>query len=355
MTPSPSSGWSTCPPAESAPPPSTFSVPEPTATAPPWSRPLVKLPDELSPRARISLERFFRILDEAREQRTELDPGDLVGWLLEASGLLAMYDGDNEEKTARRENLQQLAAAVAEAAGRGQDLEAFLDAISLLEDQDEESTPDAISLMTLHAAKGLEFDVVILAGFEDGLLPHSNSRDEPESLEEERRLAYVGMTRSRRWLAMTVAADSIPLRNTAPDPPIKISRGAARGLLQRCLGLSPDRIAVELRSRRSGDRGSISTSRPGGPLDEEGRGDGGRRIGSGVAARRPGPARQVRNRGGPRLPGHRTPPQAGGLLRPSREKNPRPDNRQTRSALTCHRTIAFSTQRRRAIAKIGSH
>jgi len=163
------------------------------------------LPEELSPRARLSLQRFFATLEEARGKRSELDPGDLVGWLLEATGLLAMYDGDSEEKVARRENLQQLAAAVAEAAHRGQELEAFLDAVSLLEDHDEEDAPDAVSLMTLHAAKGLEFDVVVLAGFEDGLLPHANSRDEIEALEEERRLAYVGMTRARRWLALTAA------------------------------------------------------------------------------------------------------------------------------------------------------
>ena len=59
--------------------------------------------------------------------------------------------------------------------------------------------------MTLHSAKGLEFDVVFLAGMEDGLLPHANSRDEPEGLEEERRLTYVGMTRARKWLALTGA------------------------------------------------------------------------------------------------------------------------------------------------------
>jgi DNA helicase-2/ATP-dependent DNA helicase PcrA len=59
--------------------------------------------------------------------------------------------------------------------------------------------------MTLHSAKGLEFDVVFIAGLEDGLLPHANSRDEPEGLEEERRLAYVGMTRARKFLALTGA------------------------------------------------------------------------------------------------------------------------------------------------------
>ena len=164
-----------------------------------------QLPDDLHRRARIALEAFFGLFDQAAEQRQVLDPGDFVGWLLEASGLLSLYDGDDEERVARRENLQQLAAAVAEAALRGQDLGAFLDAVALLEDDDEETGVDAISLMTLHAAKGLEFDVVFLAGLEDGLLPHANSRDDADRLEEERRLTYVGMTRSRVQLALTAA------------------------------------------------------------------------------------------------------------------------------------------------------
>jgi DNA helicase-2/ATP-dependent DNA helicase PcrA len=164
-----------------------------------------RLPEGLSPRARLSLEKFFSILDEASERREELTPGDFVGWLLEASGLFAMYEGDEEDRVARRENLQQLAAAVAEAAAHGQELEDFLDSIALLEENDDEGAADGVSLMTLHSAKGLEFDVVFMAGLEDGLLPHANSRDEPEGLEEERRLAYVGMTRARKWLALTGA------------------------------------------------------------------------------------------------------------------------------------------------------
>ncbi len=78
-----------------------------------------QLPEDLSPRARLSLETFFKLFNEAAAQREELDPGDFVGWLLEASGLFAMYEGDAEDRVARRENLQQLAAAVAEATTRG--------------------------------------------------------------------------------------------------------------------------------------------------------------------------------------------------------------------------------------------
>jgi DNA helicase-2/ATP-dependent DNA helicase PcrA len=163
------------------------------------------LPNGLSPRARLSLEKFFSLLEEAAQRREELSEGDFVGWLLEASGLFAMYDGEAEERVARRENLQQLAAAVAEAAVRGQELEEFLDSVALLEENDDEGSAEGVALMTLHSAKGLEFDVVFLAGLEDGLLPHANSRDEPEGLEEERRLTYVGMTRARKVLALTGA------------------------------------------------------------------------------------------------------------------------------------------------------
>jgi DNA helicase-2/ATP-dependent DNA helicase PcrA len=164
-----------------------------------------QLPEGLSPRARLSLEEFFTLLDEAPERREGLTPGDFVGWLIEASGLFSMYEGEAEDRVTKRENLSQLAAAVAEAATRGQRLEEFLDSVALLEENDDEGTADGVALMTLHSAKGLEFDVVFLAGFEDGLLPHANSRDETEGLEEERRLTYVGMTRARKRLALTGA------------------------------------------------------------------------------------------------------------------------------------------------------
>ena len=78
--------------------------------------------------------------------------------------------------------------------------------IALFEDSDQKTSTDSVSLMTLHSAKGLEFDAVFVVGCEDGLLPHANSRDDAEGLEEERRLIYVGMTRARHRLALTAAA-----------------------------------------------------------------------------------------------------------------------------------------------------
>ncbi len=164
-----------------------------------------ELPDGLSARARRGLEQFFSLLAEARRQLETLAPGDLVGFVLERSGLLALADGDDPERIVRRENMLQLAAAVEEAGQQGQDLATFLDAVALLEEGDDAGKGDAVSLMTLHSAKGLEFDMVVLAGLEDGLLPHATAVRESGGLEEERRLAYVGMTRARRWLYLTAA------------------------------------------------------------------------------------------------------------------------------------------------------
>ncbi len=177
------------------------------------------MPETLTSRARMALGRFFEILDEAQTQREVFEPADFVGWLLEASGLLGLYDGEEEEKVVRRENLRQLATAVAEASLQGQDLDTFLDGVALFEDADQRNSADAVSLMTLHSAKGLEFDAVFVVGCEDGLLPHANSRNDAEGLEEERRLAYVGMTRARHRLALTAARERFLFGQRNPTRP----------------------------------------------------------------------------------------------------------------------------------------
>jgi DNA helicase-2/ATP-dependent DNA helicase PcrA len=134
-----------------------------------------------------------------------------IGKMLDRSGYLQdLRDDRSEDGEARIENLAELVSAAREYESRDPEptLSGFVDRLSLLSDVDEEQgTKDArVWLMTLHSAKGLEFPVVILAGLEEGLFPHSRSREDDEELEEERRLCYVGMTRARARLVLTGAA-----------------------------------------------------------------------------------------------------------------------------------------------------
>ena len=136
---------------------------------------------------------------------------DTIGKMLDRSGYLKdLREERSEEAEARAENLAELVSAAREYEGRDPEpsLGGFVDKLSLLSDIDEEQgTREArIWMMTLHSAKGLEFPMVILAGLEERLFPHSRSADDEEALEEERRLCYVGMTRARQRLVLTGAA-----------------------------------------------------------------------------------------------------------------------------------------------------
>ncbi len=164
-----------------------------------------RLPEALSPRARQALAEFFALLDALRALAGSVAPAEVVRELLERSGLAAQYASGDEDDRARRANLDQLVAAAAEAGERGADLGGFLDEVALLTDADTRREGDAVQLSTLHAAKGLEFDAVFLVGMEDGLLPLRREGSTDADEEEERRLAYVGMTRARRRLVLTSA------------------------------------------------------------------------------------------------------------------------------------------------------
>jgi DNA helicase-2/ATP-dependent DNA helicase PcrA len=134
-----------------------------------------------------------------------------IGKVLDRTGYLqALRDERTEEAEGRIENLLELVSAAREYESRepGAGLGGFVDRLSLLSEVDEsEGAADArVILMTMHAAKGLEFPVVVMAGLEEGLFPHSRSADEQAELEEERRLCYVGMTRARRKLVLTGAS-----------------------------------------------------------------------------------------------------------------------------------------------------
>ena len=154
----------------------------------------------------------FRDLIERLTEVARLEPVSItIGKILDHSGYLQELREDRtEESQSRIENLQELVSAAREYESRESEptLRGFVDRLSLLSDADEEAgSKDArVWLMTLHSAKGLEFPVVILAGLEEGLFPHSRSSNDSEELEEERRLCYVGMTRARARLVLTGAA-----------------------------------------------------------------------------------------------------------------------------------------------------
>jgi DNA helicase-2/ATP-dependent DNA helicase PcrA len=165
-----------------------------------------RAPATLTNRARLALEKFFGLLAELREVAAAQPVEDVVAALLDRSGLTAMYSEASEEDRARRANLDELVTAAAEAHERGLDLAGFMDEVALVADADLRVTGEAVQLSTLHAAKGLEFDAVFLVGMEDGLLPlRREGADSLDDLEEERRLAYVGMTRARKRLHLTSA------------------------------------------------------------------------------------------------------------------------------------------------------
>jgi DNA helicase-2/ATP-dependent DNA helicase PcrA len=160
--------------------------------------------DELKPRARTALRRFVEDVDRWATLRTAMPPGELMATVLDESGYLAMWKADKApEAPGRVENLQELVSALEDYT----DVQEFLEHIALvMENETRAGVEDAITLMTLHAAKGLEFDHVFLPGWEEQVFPHRRALEGGLSaLEEERRLAYVGLTRARRRAFITYA------------------------------------------------------------------------------------------------------------------------------------------------------
>jgi DNA helicase-2/ATP-dependent DNA helicase PcrA len=177
-----------------------------------WTRINRALDERLLPARALASLAGFRDL---RASLVDISTGEsvsiVVGKVLDRTRYLQMLrDEATEEAEGRIENLMELVSAAREYEAREPDvsLGGFVDRLSLLSEADEEQgAPNArVWLMTLHAAKGLEFPVVIMAGLEEGLFPHSRASGEDDDLEEERRLCYVGMTRARTLLVLTGAA-----------------------------------------------------------------------------------------------------------------------------------------------------
>ena len=131
---------------------------------------------------------------------------ELLKFLIDRTGYIKqLEEEDTPEAYSRIENLHELVNAAMDSRDRGETLDEFLDHAALVSDADQYDEHAQITLMTLHAAKGLEFPLVVLAGMEEGLFPHSRTMLEPDAIEEERRLCYVGMTRAMDTLIMSRA------------------------------------------------------------------------------------------------------------------------------------------------------
>jgi DNA helicase-2/ATP-dependent DNA helicase PcrA len=145
----------------------------------------------------------------------------LIRFLNDRTGYIKALEAEGSpEAFSRIENLKELANAAHDAEVRGETLAEFLDHAALASDTDQFDPDARVTLMTLHAAKGLEFPLVFLAGMEEGLFPHSRTLNNPEELEEERRLCYVGMTRAMNTLVLTRAQYRRRYGNDAPEQSI---------------------------------------------------------------------------------------------------------------------------------------
>ncbi|MAU40592.1 MAG: DNA helicase II [Kordiimonas sp.] len=153
--------------------------------------------DELRPQARKKLQKLLDDFDRWRALQITTDHMDLTDTVLEESGYTDMWQADKSpEAPGRLDNLSELVRGMEQFADLGE----FLEHISLVMDNEANDSQDKVTIMTLHGAKGLEFDTVFLPGWEEELFPHQRSLDEAgqRGLEEERRLAYVGITRARK-------------------------------------------------------------------------------------------------------------------------------------------------------------
>lgn len=194
--------------------------------------------DVLKGRARPALAQFFRDLSRWRAMLDREGHVATVATVLDESGYTDMWRNDpSPEAPGRLENLRELLRAIADFETLG----GFLEHVALVMENDEAAEADRVTLMTLHAAKGLEFDTVFLPGWEEGVFPNQRALDEggTKSLEEERRLAYVGLTRARRRAIVSWAANrriyanwqsSIPSRFVAELPDAHVTRSTVSGL-----------------------------------------------------------------------------------------------------------------------------
>ncbi|MCX6621775.1 MAG: UvrD-helicase domain-containing protein [Acidobacteria bacterium] len=170
-------------------------------------------------RAAAALKVFAELIDELEGGIQTRSLADTLRLVVDRTGYRRMLEADpSPESESRLANIEELLNAAAEASERGEGPTEFLDHAALVAQSDDLDEAAQVSLLTIHNAKGLEFPIVFLSGMEEGLFPHSRSVQSPDSLEEERRLCYVGMTRAQQRLYVTWARARRRFGGGSPEP-----------------------------------------------------------------------------------------------------------------------------------------
>ena len=246
---------------------------------------LAVLPEELGSRAKNSVTDFFRMMTMLCAMKESMELEAFVDQLISMTGLEEQYrKEDTDEAMSRIENIQEFRGSIHEFVqlGEEQTLEAYLENVALVTDLDRaEDRNGYVTMMTLHSAKGLEFDHVFIPGMEEGIFPSSRSMEEENRLEEERRLMYVGITRARKRLYLTRASERMLYNQYSHNAPSRFldeiparlvreeyagnafNKGYGKPANQR--GYRPDYFAGDPDEPETGIKARISVSELGKP------------------------------------------------------------------------------------------
>lgn len=186
------------------------------------------------------MEKFYTFAESAKKDAklVQFTTLELLDKVLEVTDYLSLYNANVEEEAYRLENIKELRSVAMEFS----DLTTFLETIVLMESQDSKKAEHAaVTLMTMHAAKGLEFAIVFMVGMEEGLFPHSRALLDPEELEEERRLCYVGITRAKERLYLIYANRRLFFGTRTQNMISRFLTDIPEHALELSVSLSPDR------------------------------------------------------------------------------------------------------------------
>ena len=193
-------------------------------------------PEGLNKRARGSLQAFAELMTMLTVMKDSLPLAEYIDYLIDQTGLERQYAKENtEEAQSRMENIAEFRGAVTAFAQLSEEssLEDYLENVALVTDLDRSGEAgDTVTMMTLHSAKGLEFDHVFIVGTEENIFPSARSLDDPGRLEEERRLMYVGITRARKALCLTRARERMLYNQFQHNPPSRFIEEIPDRLIQ---------------------------------------------------------------------------------------------------------------------------